>query len=226
MLIHSYKATPVNPLRIVIADEQPLFIDGFCAAMSKHPHIQIAGIARNGKELLETVAQHLPQVVLTSLELPGINGVEATKHIEQHFHGVKVIVLSPSLNDAGITGALEAGAWGFLTRNQPAEVILKAIEKVVSGEVYYSEDAANRMVALLKRTAINPMKPFDKPHFTTQQLDVLIETGKGFSTKEIAQKLKLELCAVESIKRRLLAKTGCRNTVALAVYAVRHFLVP
>ena len=104
-------------------------------------------------------------------------------------------------------------------------MVLKAIEKVVNGEVCYCPEAANRVLTLMKRTGINPMKRFSKPNFTSLQLSVLSETGKGLSAKEVAQKLKIERGTVVSTKQKLLGKTGCRNSMELALYAVRHFLV-
>ncbi len=170
MLLLPFHATQANPLRIVIADDMPFFIDGFLSFINKHPHIQLVGTASNGEELLQVVQQHQPKVVLTSIDLPGMAGVEATKQIANRFHDVKVIILSSSVQDVDLTNVLEAGAHGFLTRNQPADVVLNAIEKVVNGEVWYCPEAANRVLALMKRTGMNPLKPFSKPKLSSSCL--------------------------------------------------------
>lgn len=218
---------PTPPIRIVIADDHPCFVDGFCACLRKHKEIKIEGRGANGEELLWLVEQLQPDIVFTDIEMPVMNGITATKQIKERFPNTKVIAFTGfSTNDYITDMMIEAKASGYLLKGAGKTEILKAIEKVSRGEIYCSDEVLEILVSLLQRTNTNPVKPFSKPSFTDLELNVLIETGKCLGPKQIAHKLDVDVRAVESAKQRLMEKTGCTNSAELTVYAIRNFLAP
>lgn len=225
MLLETPTLAPTKPVRVVIADDHPIFIDGFYSAMRKHPQVSVAGQAANGEELVQLVEELVPDVVFTDIQMPVKNGIAATREIMQRFPYVSVIAITNYIEDSFITDMMEAGAMGYLLKNETVHEILRAIEKVMSGQIYYSHEVSNRLVALMKRTAYNPMKPFDKPRFTELELAVMKEICDELSSKEIAQKLGIEVRSVESAKARIMEKTGCRNSAGIVKYAIRNYIV-
>lgn len=215
-----------TPIRIVIADDHPSMLEGIRCAFRKHKHIKIVDEAPNGGRLITVVEQQQPDVVLTDIEMPGTNGITATKIIKERFPHIKVIAFSSFDTSDYITDMMiDAKASGYLLKGADGKEMCRAIEKVMSGEIYCSEQVMTKLVKLSQQSATNPLKPFAKPAFTERQLLILVENANELSCKEIAQKHNLSLSSVESAKKELLKKTGCRNSVGLALYAVRNFLI-
>lgn len=215
---------PPSPIRIVIADDHPCMRDGIRSALRKFKHITIVGEAPNGVQLINVVAQKKPHVVFTDIEMPEMDGIEATKIIKQRFPHVKVIAYSAFDTDSYITDMMiDANASGYLLKGDDGKQMCRAIEKVMNGEIYCNEQVAAKLVRLMQQTSSNPMKPLAKPAFTERQLLILVENANELSCKEIALKHNIPLGSVESAKKELLKKTGCRNSVGLALYADRNF---
>lgn len=225
MLPSSPTVIPTKPVRIVIADDHPVYIDGLCDGMRKHPQVLVAGTAHNGDELLTLAEELCPEVVLTDIQMPVKDGIAATKEIREKFPYIKIIGLSGYIEDCLITDMMDAGASGYLLKNERISEIITAIEKVANGSCYYSREVLDRLAVLMKRTGINPMKPFNKPSFTEKELSVMIEICNELSNKEIAQKLNMDVRSVEGAKSRIMEKTGCHNSAGIIMYAIRNFIV-
>lgn len=225
MLLETPAKTQTKPVRVVIADDHQFLVDGFCFAMRKHPQVLMAGQAGNGAELVQLVEEVRPDVAFTDIQMPLMDGITATREITERFPYVSVIAFSGFIEESFITDMIDAGAMGYLLKNEPVTILLKAIDKVMKGEVYYSHEISNRLAAMMKRTAYNPLKPFDKPRFTELELAVMKEICDELTSKEIAQKLGVEVRSVESAKSRIMEKTGCRNSAGIVKYAIQNYIV-
>lgn len=225
MLPNTTATQHTKPIRIVIADDNEFFIDGFCAAMARHCGVFMAGQAGNGLQLMKLVEELRPDVVFTEVYLPQKDGISATKEIVERFPYIHVIGFSNFMEDRLIADMMEAGAMGYLLKNEPSCIILKAIDKVMKREVYYSHEVSNRVAAMVKRTAYNPMKPFEGPHFSELEMEVMREICEELSCKEIAAKLEVDVRTVESAKSRIMEKTGCRNSAGIVKYAIKNYIV-
>jgi two-component system, NarL family, response regulator NreC len=225
MLSSSQTVTTTKPVRIVIADDHPFFVEGFCDALRKHPHVLVAGSAANGEELVKLVEELHPDIVFTDIQMPVKDGIAATKEIRQNFPYINIIAFSGFIEDCLITDMMDAGASGYLLKNEHISQILAAIDKVMNGGNYYSREVLERLASLMKRTGSNPMKPFNKPRFTDMELSVIKEICNGLSNKEIAQKLGIDIRAVEGAKSRIMEKTGCHNSAGIVMYAIRNYIV-
>lgn len=226
MLTKTTFSTESRPIRVALADDHPIWRKGLMDILTTHPRVIITGCASNGKTLVELVKETLPDVVFTDIQMPEMNGIEATAFIKQSFSYIEVIGISAFAEDWMISGMLSAGASGYLLKGAECSELFVALKKVMNRETYFSHDVANRMVKLIKQTNFNPLKPFDRPRFSEIEMTVLKENCSGLSSKEIAYKLNVPVRTVESAKERLMKKTGCNNSTALAMYAVRNFIVP
>jgi DNA-binding NarL/FixJ family response regulator len=225
MLPQSFTATPTKPVRVVIADDHQLLVDGFYCAMKKHPQVLMSGYANDGEALVNLSEEVCPDVVFTDIQMPVMDGIAATREIVQRFPYIKVIGFSGFLDEGYITDMMDAGAMGYLLKNDHYTVILKAIEKVMQGEVFYSHEVSNKLAAILKRTSYNPTKPFDIPRFSELELAVIKEICNELISKEIAEKLGVEPRSVESAKTRILEKNGAHNSAGIVMYAIKHYIV-
>jgi two-component system response regulator NreC len=224
MLPQTSTVTHTKPISIVIADDHQFLIDGFCFAIKKHPHLFMAGQAYNGAEVVKLVEHVRPDVAFIDVKMPVMDGIAATREIVQRFPYVSVIAFSHDMEEHVITDMIDAGAMGYLLKNEHISVILKAIDKVTKGEVFYSHEVSNKLAAMMKRTAYNPMKPFDKPRFTELELAVIKETCDELSSKEMASKLGVGVGSVESAKTRIMEKTGAKNSAGIVKYAIKNYL--
>src|SRR5689334_20329009 len=134
-------------IRIVIADDHEIFRDGFKTMLQKlaEKEIEIVGEASNGKQLLQEVEKHNPDVVVTDIRMPLMNGLEATKLLRQNFSCIPVIALTMFDEDSLIYSMVEAGARGYLLKNTNSEEIVRAIQIVNSGEIYYSNTTSRKL---------------------------------------------------------------------------------
>jgi len=219
-------ASPLSrPVRIVIADDHPIFLNGLAQFIQSYAHLHLAGSAVNGEQLVAVVAQTQPDVVITNVNMPVKNGIEATGEIKKRFPFIRVIGLSASNHDDHITGMMEAGALGYLLKHEEPGTILLAIENVMADKPHYNPTVANRLVWLAQRTESYPTKPFDRVVLTRLEKLVLIQLCLVYTTKAIAMALGIEENAVRAAKQRIAAKTGCEHNIAMALYAVRFYIV-
>ena len=159
-----------NPVRIVIADDHEILIDGFCFAIRKCKDLHIVGKALDGEMVLQVMEAERPHIVFIDIQMLKKNGIEATKEIKKRFPDVKVIAFTGFADDCYITDMMiEAGASGYLLK-EDSKKILEAIKAVMNNDVYCSEEVSKKLVRLLQETQTNPLKPFNKPVFTDIEL--------------------------------------------------------
>ena len=152
------------PIQIIIADDHPAIIDGFCFALRKHKNLRVTGKAYNGEQLVQLVAELQPDIVFTDIQMPLKDGIAATKEITQSFPHIKVIAFSGFMDDCYVADMMiDAKASGYILKEAPKKEILNAIEKVCNGEIYCSEQVMTKLITLAQRTKTNPVKPFSKP---------------------------------------------------------------
>ncbi|MEL6600430.1 MAG: response regulator transcription factor, partial [Pseudomonadota bacterium] len=126
----------MSQIRIVLADDHPLVTEGIRAMLETYPQIEVLGTAANGRDAVEAMAAHSPDVLLMDLNMPGMNGLTATEIILERTPEARIVVLSMHDNPEYITTALRHGARGYLLKDVPTEEIVTAIERVHAGEIY------------------------------------------------------------------------------------------
>src|SRR5438105_3807750 len=162
-------STPGHYIRIVLADDYFVFREGFKALIKKEKHIKLVGEASNGKELIEVVSKQLPDVVFTDIQMPVMNGLEATRILSEKHPHVGVIALSMFNDDDLLVGMLEAGAKGYLLKDIERDELIQAIYKVYQKEFYYCTSCSNKLIRLMERNHFNPFKPAKKSIFNGRE---------------------------------------------------------
>ncbi|WNJ16195.1 response regulator transcription factor [Pontibacter sp. G13] len=213
-------------ISVGIVDDQKLFRRGMASLIQEFEGIEVVLEASNGKELLDKVRVNQPDVVLLDLEMPVMDGIEATQILTEQYPDIKIIIISMHDGESFISHSMKEGANGYLFKEaEPREVEL-AINCVIENNFYFNDQVS---AALLKSMTNHnsPINPIFRSGFelTDRELDVLKLICEELTSAEIADKLFLSKRTVEGHRTSLLNKTGARNTVGLVIYALKAGIV-
>jgi len=208
-------------LRVVLADDHVLVRAGIHSLLNQLEGIDVVGEASNGREALELVEMHRPGIVLMDIDMPELNGLEATARIVSRFPSVRVIILSVHGTEEHVLQALRAGAAGYLLKNiSPAELD-QAIRSVNEGNNHITDSVAKHVVARLVEGA----KVGSPDRLTLRQREVLQLVAEGNTSKEIATKLGISVKTAESHRAEIMQTLGIHDTAGLVRYAIRLGIV-
>lgn len=214
----------MKKISVGIADDQFLFRQGLLALLNENEGLDIIIEASNGKELLEKLRPRQPDVVLLDLEMPEMDGAQATYIIRQRYPDMKIIVLTMHNDEALIINLIERGVNGFLTKDSDIEIVVDAIFCVVENDFFFNESISKAMVKKLVHTKkINPLIKYTA--LTDRELEVINLICKEYTNKEIAEELSLSIRTVEAHRESIIKKTKAKNTAGIVMYAVKHGLV-
>lgn len=219
-----------TPVRVLVVDDQKVVRDGLAMMLGLLDGIDVVGVAVDGADALRQVDDVDPDVVLMDLNMPTMDGVEATRQLAARGARARVVVLTTYADDQWVFGALQAGARGFLTKDAGADEIRTAVLSVAAGDAQLDPSVQRRLLEALASGAhvgIQPAAPETvDDRLTARELDVLTEIARGLSNTEIAQRLFVSEATVKTHVNHLLAKTACRDRAALVAYAYRTGRVP
>jgi DNA-binding NarL/FixJ family response regulator len=195
----------IQPIRILIADDHPLFRGGLRALLESVPDTEVVGEATNGHEAVELAHTLTPDVVVMDLNMPELNGIEATRQIDRGATGVRVLVMTMHEDDESVFAALRAGARGYQLKGAAQAETLRAIRAVAHGEAILSPAIAARLKDYLTAPRVaDPSEAF--PQLTERELDVLHLLAQRRSNAEIAAELFLSQKTVRNYVSGILAK--------------------
>ena len=193
-----------GPIRVVIADDHPVFLAGLRTLVEESPGLQLAGAAADGDEAIELCLAERPDVVLMDVRMPGTSGVEATRRVRAGAPDTAVLVLTMLEDDTTVVAALRAGAHGYLLRGAAPDDIVRAVTAVASGEVIFGAVVADRIAGLLVAGAEGASRPF--PELTRRERDVLDLVAAGLGNHDIATRLGLSEKTVRNNVSAIFAK--------------------
>ncbi|HTJ10402.1 MAG TPA: response regulator transcription factor [Dinghuibacter sp.] len=215
----------MRKIRLVIADDQVLFRKGLAALIEKEDDLELVAEGDNGQELLDKlrVMPVAPDVAIVDMHMPVMNGVELNDILHQEFPDIKVVVLSVYDQERFISKMIEAGASGYLIKNTEVEELLTAVRKVHDTGFYFNQAslAAMKNAWQYRNQNIRNLSriPID---LTDREREVLRLICKEYTNNEMADALNISVRTVEGHRNNLLAKTGCKNTAGLVVFAIRY----
>ena len=180
----------MNPIRILVADDHALFRDGLRALFLSVPGTEVAGEAATGEEAVARTADLQPDVVLMDIQMPGINGIEATRRIVRDSPHIGVIVVTMFEDDDSVFAAMRAGARGYVLKGADQDEILKVIRAVAAGEAHFGPEIARRLMSFF--SAREPAALAGAfPELTAREREVLDLIARGRNNQEIAKELYL-----------------------------------
>ena len=225
--------TPDEPVTVVVADDQSAVREGLVLLLGTLPGISVAGQASDGDAAVDLVARTRPQVVLMDLNMPGCDGVAATRRITAEHPGTRVVVLTTYADDESIIGALQAGALGYLTKDATRAEIGRALRAAAAGQAVLDPDVQRRLLSAAARAPEMPAPPGapgtpggpgsrEADDLTPREAEVLRLIAEGQSNREIARTLFVSEATVKTHVNRIFAKTASRDRAQAIRYAYTH----
>jgi DNA-binding NarL/FixJ family response regulator len=189
-------------VRVLVADDHPVFRSGLLTALALSPSVEVVGEAATGAEAVEAAARLDPDVVVMDLHMPDLNGIDATRQIVAARPHIGVLVLTMFEDDESVFAAMRAGARGYLLKGAGPEEIGRAIEAVGQGEAIFGASIARQVIAFI--SAPQPREPF--PELTARERELLELIAQGWSNARIAQHFVLSTKTVRNHVSNILTK--------------------
>ncbi len=213
----------MNPIRLILVDDQALFREGLRILLSQNPRLEIVAEAANGEEAIATAKLHVPDIILMDLRMPRLNGVEATRQITRELPETRVIVLTTFEDDDEVYEAITAGATGYLLKASPSERVIEAIELTAKGESFIEPSVTAKLLTHFSRLAADQTRreapqPLAEP-LSGRELDVLRHLASGRSNKEIANELGIAEGTVKNHMSNVIGKLGALDRTQAALRA-------
>ena len=208
-------------IRVLLVDDHHIVRQGIRSSLQEHAEIRVVGEAINGRMALEKAKELSPDVILMDINMPEMNGSEATKLIQEKFPKIKVIALTVHDNEEYMREILGSGAQGYLLKNTTPEQLVLAIKSVAAGDAFFSPSVSRLMLEKFK----DETKPAEKKLITAREKQVLALMVNGNSSKEIASQFNIGVRTVETHRAQLLKKLGARNSIELCRIALEQKLV-
>ena len=214
----------MSKIRVFVVDDHTLLRDGISALLDLVPDMEVVGEAGNGREALDKVRELRPDVVLMDIEMPVMDGLEASRRIHARHPAIKVLILS-QYDDAGhVLDAVEAGVQGFVDKAAASAELAAGIRSVYRGDSYLSPTAARQLVGEFQR-AEHPRSDDPYDQLTIREKDILKLVAQGRTTQQIADILVISRKTVEGHRTNLMAKLGVHDRVELVKYALRKGII-
>ncbi len=216
-----------SPVRIVIADDHPVFRDGLRRLLEAEPGFRVVAEAGDGAQAVESVRQHRPDVLLLDLAMPNVRGLEALRELAASSTPVHTILLTAAIETTQIVEALQLGARGVVLKHSASELLLKSIRTVMEGQYWVGRDTVSDLVQTLRDLLPSARKaaPRRSYELTPRELEIVGAIVEGFSNRDIAQKFALSEQTVKHHLTNIFDKLGVSNRLELALFAVNHRLV-
>jgi DNA-binding NarL/FixJ family response regulator len=217
----------MHAIRVLIADDHPVFRQGLMSVFRTEPEIKIVGEAVDGKQAIELTQKLHPDILLLDLIMPRLTGLDTLRELGSAPTPVRTIVLTASIEKEQIAQALQLGARGIVLKDTPTDVLLASIRTVMDGEFWVGQEKVTDLVDILKSHLPQGTDTSAKKTFglTVRELDVVAAIVSGFTNREIAQKFSISEQTVKHHLRNIFDKVGVSNRLELALFAINHQLV-
>lgn len=209
----------MKPIKIIIADDHTLFINGLQLLLKDEAWIEIADVANDGKELLAVLTASVPDMVLLDINMPLLNGLEAARHIRRQYPSLKLVVLSTYSEDHIVEKAKAIGINGYLLKNCSKEELLQTLQLVMTGHTSFPYRA-------VRQTSLPEMEDgfLQQLNLTRREMEILQLVKTGLTNQQMADKLFLSIYTVETHRKNILQKLGLKNSVSLMKFIMENNL--
>ena len=220
----------MNKINIFIVDDHQIFLDGISSLLEEEEQIQILGTAHNGKVAIDKIAALSSEVnvVLMDINMPEMDGIEATKQLKSLYPNIKILMLTMHSEPRFIKECIEIGAKGYVLKNISKDDLLKAIDHVNDNKAFLDSAAQEQLInAVTSSDDDFDSKAYDQltAQITTRELEILQHIALGLTSQDIANKLFISKNTVETHRKNMLSKLNVNNTAALLKIAYKKVLV-
>lgn len=214
-----------DKITVVLVDDHPMWRDGVRSDLEASGAAEVVGDASDGGEGIEVALDKMPDVVLMDLQLPTVSGVEATARIVADAPHVKVLVLSASAEEHHVLEAVKAGASGYLLKSSSSDELLDAVRRVAAGEPVFTPSLAGLVLDEFRRVSTGGTgTKDDEPRLTPRENEVLKLVAKGYTYREIGERLFISTKTVQNHVQNILTKLQLKKRYELMRYAIQKGL--
>lgn len=206
----------MNQIKVLLADDQQLFVDGMQAVLANEKDIKVVGCAYDGEAVLEFLEKNQADIVVLDIEMPKLDGIEVAKVIRKKYPKLKILVLSMYNRKHFILNLMNLGVSGYILKNRSKEELVNAIHTVQTGKAYYGLDVLEELSK--NKTVLNQ----EEVKLSKRQKEILVKIAEGYTVKQISDKLFISEPTVNTHKRNLLKKLNVPNEKFLVRYAIRE----
>jgi DNA-binding NarL/FixJ family response regulator len=215
----------LSDTRILIADDHEVYRDGLRMTLSREQGLVICGEAQNGEELVRLAKKEQPDIILTDIKMPRVDGIQATQQITAFRPATGIIALSMFNEESLVVDMLEAGAMGYLLKSSDKSEIIDAIRMVQQGYPYYCSSTSARLAITISGIRFDSYKKrIAEPLFSAKEIEIIRLICEEYSAREIGDQLFHSMRTVEGYRRKILEKMHAKNTAGIVIYAIRHGL--
>jgi DNA-binding NarL/FixJ family response regulator len=228
--------TPPKPkIRIVVADDHPIFRDGLCRLLSLEEDFEVVAQAQDGRQVLDVLQQHEPDILLLDLKMPGLDGLATLQRLQIAKNKTRVIVLTASDDKNEFVQAMKLGTSGIVLKQTATELLIKSIRKVHAGEIwldshttaavirqFVANDEAPPMAPPQQQTP--PSRERERSPLSQREREIVALVAQGFKNKEMAEKMFISEQTVKNHLHNIFDKLGVSDRLELALYAIHNNL--
>jgi DNA-binding NarL/FixJ family response regulator len=211
----------MTKVRVLVADDHQILAQGIRGLLE--PEFDVVGIVADGRELIAAALRHRPDVIITDISMPSLNGIDAAIQMRDAGVTAKLIFLTMHRDVAYARRAMDAGAVGFLLKHSVSSELVTAIREAIDGKTYITPMIAGELMQSYRDC--DPAASDSPKRLTTRQREVLQLISEGCSAKEVAIKLQISVRTAEAHKARILDTLGLRGTAELVQYAIRNGMI-
>jgi len=212
-------------INIVIADDHEIFLDGLALMLSRQPNFNICGRASNGVQLMEIVDREKPDIVLTDIRMPVVDGIQSTKQILAAYPAMGIIALSMFDEENLVVEMLEAGAKGYLLKNAHKDEIIDAINTVHQNKIYYCAKTSFLLASMIVRSKAGGAAQQPVVVLNDREKDIIKMICQQQTTQEIADKIYLSKRTVEGYRVKILEKIQAKNIAGVVIFALKNNII-
>ena len=225
--------TPVKPkIRIVVADDHPIFRDGLCKLLALEDDFEVVAQAQDGRQVLDVLQQYEPDILLLDLKMPGLDGLATLQRLQVAKNKTRVIVLTASDDKNEFVQAMKLGTSGIVLKQTATELLIKSIRKVHAGEIWLD---SHTTAAVIRQFVANDDSPPSAPQATAprdrersplsqREREIVALVAQGFKNKEMAEKMFISEQTVKNHLHNIFDKLGVSDRLELALYAIHNNL--
>jgi DNA-binding NarL/FixJ family response regulator len=220
-------------IRIVVADDHPIFRDGLCRLLALEPDFEVVALAQDGRQVLDVLQQHEPDILLLDLKMPGLDGLATLQRLQTSKHKTRVIVLTASEDKNEFVQAMKLGTSGIVLKQSATDLLIKSIRKVNAGEIWLD---SHTTAAVMRQFATgadevpavgapaSSSRERERSLLSTREREIVALVAQGFKNKEMAEKMFISEQTVKNHLHNIFDKLGVSDRLELALYAIHNNL--
>jgi two-component system nitrate/nitrite response regulator NarL len=213
----------MGKIKIFILDDHQMLIDGLKALLIPEKDFEITGTSTSAKAAIVMISENVPDIVLTDINMPEMDGIDFTREIKRKHRGIKVLALSMYGEKSTISEILDAGASGYILKNTGKEELINALQKISSGGMFFSDEISAEMMKSFSER--NLKKEEEKDHFTEREKEIIQLIAKEYSNAQIGEKLFISERTVETHRKNIFRKANTKTAIGLIKFAIENKLI-